>query len=1022
MKKGIQKSIAASVALGGVFLFSTTILADEVAPSSNLVVDSVGESTNNQKIEDMEKTTSVPTIPTSSGEASTDSSLSTEEESSTKEKESLSLAIVDSNATQETKELYAYLKELNGKSDILFGQQHALDEGVTLTSEGSRVASEESDVKNAVGDYPAVVGWDTLSIDGHEKPGVEGDTAQSIANLSQSMKKVHELGGIVTLSTHPYNFVTGGDFKDTSGNVVEEILPGGAYNQSFNEWLDKIALLADSLKTTDNKSIPFIFRPFHEQTGSWFWWGESTTNPEQYKALYRYTVEYLRDEKNIHNILYAYSPGAGNDRYLDTYPGDEYVDIFGIDSYDSKENAGSEQYISSLLKDVNKIVSLAEEKGKIAALTEFGYSAQGLKKSGNTLDWYTKIFKALQSDAQASKIAYMMTWANFGMDNNLYTPYKDVNGDLGGDHELLADFQDFYKDANTLFRNEVGNIYRTNQQFDTTSYESRRYLLQGVNQSLITQSSFNIVAKAAPDDTQVTYSLDGAAEIPLTKEDRYYKAQVLLADTTKNKVSNLVVRYYSNGVLKEETHQKLFLKPQVSSSSSYLVDDFEDYLGENELLNKAYSSNGDPITLALVPSKSDENQYRLSYQYRIADNGYAGRQISFDKDWSEQNAFSIDIESIPYADRHLTLQIRIGGVSFEKDLDLTSGLSGTVIIPFGEFKPASWESQQNAQITKERLKKVSQFAIYIGGQQGEGQVFFDNMQAVQDPTKPAVIEKEQEQAYQPLIENFDSSETEWQGNTVQIENHQLLATVSAKNGEKSEIKWTKGQDLSVYNWYVMTLRSSQPISAKLYLKVGDSWNWVNSDSSKLSSEFSRLTFDLSSLADKTKIKEIGIELLGLDEEEGKAEIVIKEVAFLKELSELSEDKSEMKQEESTSIPEKKPSDESEFEQDGQKLPFIPQSTELKTNKENTLHAPSETPTHAAKENVLVSETVTAVANKDSNLEASEAMEEGTISSTKNREKELPATGDNTFGLVLGLLTSFLSYFLYWKKDKTNHLK
>ena len=112
---------------------------------------------------------------------------------------------------------------------------------------------------------------------------------------------------------------------------------------------------------------------------------------------------------------------------MKTYPGDAYVDIFGIDSYDNKENAGSEAYMSSLLKDLNKIVSLAESKGKIAALTEFGYSAHGgLKRKGNTLDWYTRIFKAINGDSEASKIAYMMTWANFDTVNNLYTHIKTL--------------------------------------------------------------------------------------------------------------------------------------------------------------------------------------------------------------------------------------------------------------------------------------------------------------------------------------------------------------------------------------------------------------------------------------------------------------------------------------------------------------------------------------------------------------------------------------------------------------------
>lgn len=290
----MKRQFILGLTLGTSLLLAPSVLATEnsvPAPSDENTV--TVETPRVEKVEEKEATGEV------NGEITpvTGKVSETNAPYSEKKAEENKVAIVDTQATQETKELFNYLKELNGKKEVLFGQQHALDEGVTLTEKGQRIASEESDVKNAVGDYPAVFGWDTLSIDGHEKPGVEGDVQQSIQNLSQSMKKAHNLGGILTLSTHPYNFVTGGDFKDTSGDVVNEILPGGKANDKFNAWLDNIATLAHSLKTTDNKSIPFIFRPFHEPTGSWFWWGESTTNPEQYKALYRYTVEYLRDKK-----------------------------------------------------------------------------------------------------------------------------------------------------------------------------------------------------------------------------------------------------------------------------------------------------------------------------------------------------------------------------------------------------------------------------------------------------------------------------------------------------------------------------------------------------------------------------------------------------------------------------------------------------------------------------------------------------------------------------------------------------
>ena len=873
----------------GLTLGTSLLLAPSVLAAENSVAVSTDENTvtvETPRVEKVEETEATGEV---NGENTpvTGKVSETNVPSSEKKAEENKIAIVDTQATQETKELFSYLKELNTKKEVLFGQQHALDEGVTLTEEGSRVASEQSDVKNAVGDYPAVFGWDTLSIDGHEKPGVEGDVQQSIQNLSQSMKKAHNLGGILTLSTHPYNFVTGGNFNDTSGNVVSEILPGGTANEKFTAWLDNIATLAHSLKTADKQSIPFIFRPFHEQTGSWFWWGESTTNPEQYKALYRYTVEYLRDKKGVHNILYAYSPGAGNDRYLGTYPGDAYVDIFGIDSYDNKENAGSEAYLSSLLKDLNKIVSLAESKGKIAALTEFGYSAQGLKEKGNTLDWYTRIFKAINGDSEASKIAYMMTWANFNTVNNLYTPYKDINGNLGGNHELLKDFQDFYKDNNTLFRNEVGKIYGTNKTIPVSERKSQRYLIRPADHSLIESRKSTIVTKALSEDSRVTYVFAGE-ERELSKVGDYFQGELQISDSMDKKAHILTLRYYDKDGLVETQSYTLFVNTKKVQPSPYLVDDFENYLGEDSLLEKAYSSNGDPISLSLQPA-AEQGKYKMRYDYTIANNGYAGRQLSFDKNWEDRNALTFEMKTEAYPKQHLTVQVQIGGVSFEKDIDLSQAIDGKVTIPFSEFKPAGWESHQNAQITKERLKKVTQFAFYVGGEKGVGSIEFDTIQAIKNSQLPPVPDKESEKEYQPLTYTFEGDSLDWQGSDIHVKEKQLVAQLNAESGEKTEVKLTKGQDLSSYDWYVARVKTTVPVSAKLYLKVGDSWQWVNSEPQKVTDELIELRFDISGIKNRDSVKEIGIEFTGQSQQKQAGFASIELVTFVKNLSELTQE-------------------------------------------------------------------------------------------------------------------------------------
>ena len=110
----------------------------------------------------------------------------------------------------------------------------------------------------------------------------------------------------------------------------KSILPGGQNHERYKKDLRKVAEFSSSLRDDDGKLIPFIFRPFHEFDGEWFWWGAAYNEPEEFKDLWRFTVHYLRDILNVHNMLYAFSPDIKFDSredYLLRYPGDDYVDM-----------------------------------------------------------------------------------------------------------------------------------------------------------------------------------------------------------------------------------------------------------------------------------------------------------------------------------------------------------------------------------------------------------------------------------------------------------------------------------------------------------------------------------------------------------------------------------------------------------------------------------------------------------------------------------------------------------------------
>lgn len=328
------------------------------------------------------------------------------------------------------------------KDTIMFGHQNAGHIGVSIDA----ADGTESDVKNLTGSHPAVVGIDTLGFLGYE--GKMSDLVTVVKNLRRQ-------GIIITLSSHMPNFSLGGDsFYDYSPNITEgdcahRIMPGGDLNEKYNRFLDMIADFASACVDVEGEKIPMIFRPFHEANGSWFWWGKDFQTDEEYIALFRYTIDYLMGVKGVDNFVVAYSPNGpieGDEDYLQRYPGDSYVDILGLDYYHDKPHDGDGFY-RKLTDSLDIIYVLANEKKKIAALTETGYRSldtgngyfEGLAPEGNTVpDWFTSTLEAVLATDGGTHIAYMLVWANFS-DTQFWVPFatKEFR------HEMCDDFIKF---------------------------------------------------------------------------------------------------------------------------------------------------------------------------------------------------------------------------------------------------------------------------------------------------------------------------------------------------------------------------------------------------------------------------------------------------------------------------------------------------------------------------------------------------------------------------------------------------
>ncbi|MDA3880877.1 MAG: glycosyl hydrolase [Prolixibacteraceae bacterium] len=347
---------------------------------------------------------------------------------------------IDDKASTETKALFVNLMKLS-KNHTLFGHQHATEYGHGWSGDDNR-----SDVKSVCGSHPAVIGIDFMGFSGHSDDKIEKNTKRLRENVIDTYRR----GGVTTVAWHFINPVSGGSFywKDNQSEAaVKHIIPGGKAHNNYKEILSTIGNWAKSLESDNGELVPVIFRPYHEFDGGWFWWGAPHCTPHEFKTLWKFTVSYLRDTLDVHNFLYAFSPdNKFNNRedFLVRYPGDEWVDMIGMDNY---ADLGRDGYNLKRAARKLKIVSdYAREKGKLAAFTE-----TGLESITNPEWWTQTLLKTMQM--YDMDLCYVLVWRNdTNSPTHYYAPFPG--------HKSVPDFIRFYEHPYTLFEKDLVDIYK----------------------------------------------------------------------------------------------------------------------------------------------------------------------------------------------------------------------------------------------------------------------------------------------------------------------------------------------------------------------------------------------------------------------------------------------------------------------------------------------------------------------------------------------------------------------------------
>ncbi len=186
------------------------------------------------------------------------------------------------------------------------------------------------------------------------------------AHYMSDMMALDHSGYILAFSWHwnaPTNLINsteypwwGGFYADYTTFDLETAL-NDTNSMEYGLLLRDIDAIAIQLNASALSGIPIIWRPLHEAEGGWFWWGAH--GPELFKKLWRLVFARMTVHHSLHNLIWVYTGSDPN-----WYPGDDVVDIIGVDGYPSDRRDTMSANWDALKQRY--------DGRKLLALTEFG--------------------------------------------------------------------------------------------------------------------------------------------------------------------------------------------------------------------------------------------------------------------------------------------------------------------------------------------------------------------------------------------------------------------------------------------------------------------------------------------------------------------------------------------------------------------------------------------------------------------------------------------------------------------------
>ena len=273
----------------------------------------------------------------------------------------IAAAPVDAKATEAAKKVYTFLYDNFGKKTI-----SGMMTGDMTTANGDVTQHEDVQaVYKASGKYPALVGFDFLFATGRTE---DEDWCKDYTNKGIGLAKdLYRRGGLPAFTWHWHDpsRVTDDFYSDKcTVKIADALNADGSWNTSsdlYKNMVKDIHTVADYFLQLQEVGAACIFRPLHEASGGWFWWG--TDGGENCAKLYQLIFDEMVNTKGVHNIIWVWNPNSVKD--ADWNPGAAIFDVISIDIYNE---AGD---YSSNYAAFDKLKAMSEGK-KIIALSENG--------------------------------------------------------------------------------------------------------------------------------------------------------------------------------------------------------------------------------------------------------------------------------------------------------------------------------------------------------------------------------------------------------------------------------------------------------------------------------------------------------------------------------------------------------------------------------------------------------------------------------------------------------------------------